>query len=283
MFRTESRPSAQKSLARTTAKGPSRSSDGAISERLAIGALRIGTSGWHYDSWRGPFYPPDLKPKDFLPFYVSRFATTELNNTFYRLPTTKALHAWRDSTPDDFLFAWKASRMITHLKRLKDVEENIAFVFERMNALGDKFGPVLFQLPPTLKADAERRERLARCLGQLPKGRRFTFEFRDPSWYEGSILDLLRDHDVALCFSDHEAAPAPWAVTASFIYIRAHGTDGRYAGNYGNVALAEWASLIARWRAQGRDVYVYFDNDVKSAAPMDAKRLLELTAEGPQS
>jgi uncharacterized protein YecE (DUF72 family) len=161
---------------------------------------------------------------------------------------------------------------------LKDVEENIAFVFNRMDGLGEKFGPVLFQLPPSFKADAERRERLARFLGQLPKGRRYTFEFRDPSWYEAPILDLLRDHDVALCFSDHEAAPAPWEVTASFVYIRAHGTDGRYAGNYADETLGKWAALIAQWRQERRNTYVFFDNDVKSAAPADAKRLIELTS-----
>ena len=279
MSESEGQSHRQKSLARAIAPGPSRSARPADLRSVKGGALRIGTSGWHYDSWRGPFYPPDLKPKDFLAFYGERFATTELNNTFYRLPTTKALEAWRDGTPDDFLFAWKASRMITHLKRLKDVEENITFVFERMRALEGKFGPVLFQLPPSFKADAERRERLVRCLDQLPKGRRYTFEFRDPSWYEGPILDRLRDHDVALCFSDHEAAPAPWEVTASFVYIRAHGTDGRYAGNYGDTTLADWAGLIAQWRAEGRDVYVYFDNDVKSAAPTDAERLRQVTAE----
>jgi uncharacterized protein YecE (DUF72 family) len=241
------------------------------------GTLRIGTSGWHYASWRGPFYPPDAKPKELLAFYSRRFDTTELNNTFYRLPSEKALAAWRDGTPEDFLFAWKASRMITHMKRLKDVEENIAFVFDRMDALGEKFGPVLFQLPPSLKADAERRERLARCLALLPKNRRHTFEFRDPSWYEPALLDLLRDHDVALCLSDHEAAPAPWEATASFVYIRAHGSEGRYAGHYDTETLRRWSEAIAAWRRNGQDVYVYFDNDIKAAAPGDAEALIAMT------
>jgi uncharacterized protein YecE (DUF72 family) len=228
------------------------------------GALRIGTSGWHYASWRGPFYPAEAKPTELLALYSRHFDTTELNNTFYRLPTEKAL-------------AWKASRMITHMKRLKEIEENIAFVFGRMDALGDKFGPVLFQLPPTFKADAERRERLARCLSVLPKNRRHTFEFRDPSWYEPAILDLLRDHDVALCLSDHEAAPAPWEATASFVYIRAHGSEGRYAGHYDLKILRRWTKAIAGWRQTGRDVYVYFDNDVKAAAPGDAEALIAMT------
>jgi uncharacterized protein YecE (DUF72 family) len=203
-----------------------------------LGSIRIGTSGWHYASWRGPFYPPEVKPKNFLSFYLQKFSSTEINNSFYRLPREAMLECWRDATPDGFLFAWKASRFITHMKKLKDVEDSVALVFGRMAALGPKFGPVLFQLPPSLKAD---RERLAEFLALLPRERRITFEFRHPSWYEPPILDLLRDHDVALCFSDHIAAPSPWCVTASFVYIRAHGTDGRYAGNYSDETLSDWA------------------------------------------
>jgi uncharacterized protein YecE (DUF72 family) len=214
-----------------------------------------------------------MKTKDFLSFYVTRFSTTELNNPFYRLPTEEAVKAWRKATPPDFLFAWKASRLITHYKRLKEAEENVAFMFRRMEALGDKLGPVLFQLPPYLGAD---RERLARFLTQLPAGRRYTFEFRHPTWYEPPILDLLREHDVSLCLSDHAAAPAPWEVTASFVYIRGHGPSGRYWGSYSDDTLARWADDIERWRGEGRAVYCYFDNDVKSAAPADAGRLLAL-------
>jgi len=232
--------------------------------------IRIGTSGWHYDSWRGPFYPAEVKPKAFLGHYAGRFSTTEVNNSFYRLPSTKALESWRDGTPENFLFAWKCSRVVTHYKRLKDVSENIAFIFGRMDALADKFGPVLFQLPPRLQAD---RERLAAFLAILPADRRHTLEFRHPSWFEPPILDLLTEHDVSLCLSDHAAAPAPWALTASWVYIRPHGPGGRYAGNYSPEALASWARDIARWRREGRDVYCYFDNDQKSAAPADAQAL----------
>jgi uncharacterized protein YecE (DUF72 family) len=241
------------------------------------GALRIGTSGWHYASWRGPFYPAKLRPADFLSFYRERFSTAEINNSFYRLPSVEAVAAWRDGTPDDFLFAWKASRFITHLKKLKGVEDSIDLVFGRMAALGGKSGPVLFQLPPMLHAD---RERLAAFLALLPRGYRYTIEFRHPSWYEASIFDLLREHDAALCLSDHAAAPAPWEVTASWIYIRGHGADGRYAGNYSDDTLDDWARRIAAWRTQGRDVYCYFDNDIKSAAPTDAERLVGRTSGG---
>jgi uncharacterized protein YecE (DUF72 family) len=215
-----------------------------------------------------------MKTKDFLSYYITRFDTTELNNPFYRTPTEAAAKAWRDATPEGFLFAWKLSRVITHMKRLKDVEENVPFVLGRARQLGAKLGPVLVQLPPSLKPD---RDRLARFLDVLPKDLRFTFEFRHPGWYEPPILDLLRDRDAALCLSDHAAAPAPWEATASFVYIRAHGPEGRYAGNYSEGALEKWSSDIARWRAAGRDIYVYFDNDIKTAAPADADRLIALT------
>ncbi|MDQ4136349.1 MAG: DUF72 domain-containing protein, partial [Pseudomonadota bacterium] len=131
------------------------------------GALRIGTSGWHYASWRGPFYPAALKPADFLAYYRTRFSSAEINNSFYRLPTEEAVAAWREGTPEDFLFAWKASRFITHMKKLRGVEESLDLVFGRMAGLGEKLGPVLFQLPPMLRAD---RDRLGGFLALLPVG-----------------------------------------------------------------------------------------------------------------
>ncbi|MGF9762078.1 DUF72 domain-containing protein [Microvirga sp. 0TCS3.31] len=262
-------------IARQAAPEPSRS----VSPALSVPEIRIGTSGWHYRSWHGPFYPARLKIKDFLSYYVQRFDTAEINNSFYRLPTEQAVRAWHDSTPKRFLFAWKASRFITHMKRLKGIEESIDLVFGRMNALGDKFGPVLFQLPPTFKADAETRERVARCLSLVPQGRRCAFEFRHPSWYEENAFRILRDHNAALCISDHADAPAPWEATADFVYVRAHGTNGRYAGSYSDETLQDWTRRIADWRKDERSVYVYFDNDIKSAAPGDAQTLLRLLAE----
>jgi uncharacterized protein YecE (DUF72 family) len=242
-------------------------------ERSNLPPVRIGTSGWHYPSWRGPFYPETTKPKDFLSFYITRFGTAELNNPFYRLPTEAAVECWRDSTPDDFVFAWKASRFITHMIKLRNAENALQVMFGRAEILGPKLGPILFQLPPSLKAD---RERLATFLGLLPPGHRYTFEFRHPSWYEPPVLDLLREHDVALCLSDHANAPSPWEVTASFVYIRGHGPSGWYWGSYGDGTLQTWAGAIARWREEGRAVFCYFDNDIKSAAPEDARRLLDL-------
>lgn len=233
--------------------------------------LRIGTSGWSYASWRGPFFPKDVRVKDHLAFYATRFNTTELNAPFYRTPTPEAVKGWFESTPDDFVFAWKASRFITHWKRLTEKCENsIALMEDRLRPLRHKAGPILFQLPPGMHAN---RERLAGFFKLLRKRRPYVFEFRHPSWYEPPILDVLRDHDAALCLSDHSDAPAPWEATASFVYVRGHGPTGRYHSHYPDATLQAWARDIKRWRRQRRDVYCFFDNDQKSAAPRDAERL----------
>jgi uncharacterized protein YecE (DUF72 family) len=235
-------------------------------------SLRIGTSGWDYGSWKGPFYPAPVKAKDQLAYYSTRFDTAEINNSFYRLPTEKALDTWLETVPEGFVFSWKASRFITHFRRLKDAEESVALVFGRMARLGSAFGPVLFQLPPQMKLD---RERLAGFLALLPPCR-CAVEFRDESWYVPEIMTLLAEHNAALCISDHAAAPSPWEVTADFVYLRGHGPSGRYHGTYSDATLGEWNEAIKGWRGDGRDVYVYFDNDQKSAAPQDAERLRKL-------
>lgn len=237
--------------------------------------IEIGTSGWHYGSWRGPFYPKEVKIRDQLSYYATRFPTTEVNNSFYRLPTAKAVAEWRAAVPADFVFGWKASRYITHFRRLKDCADSIKLVFGRMDGLGDNFGPVLFQLPPQFHAD---RERLGGFLKLLPKNRRHAFEFRHESWYDETIFDVLRDHNAALCISDHAAAPSPWEATADFVYLRGHGPGGQYKGAYSDETLDEWAQSIRHWRRGRREVYVYFDNDQKSQAPKDAERLTALFA-----
>lgn len=242
------------------------------------GQLFVGTSGWHYESWLGPFYPERYPKPKLLAFYAGVFAATEINLSFYRLPSAEAVASWRDDTPENFLFSWKAHRVITHYRRLQNTEEDIAQVFARMEGLGPKFGPVLFQLPPRFKAD---RERLAGFIATLPAGCRYTFEFRDPSWYEPAIIDLLRDSGASLCLSDHAHAPAPWVATADFVYIRGHGPSGRYHGSYEDVTLADWARHTEEWRRQGRDVFCFFDNDIKAAAPADAQRFSELTRPPP--
>ena len=211
--------------------------------------------------------------KDQLSYYTTRFHTAEINNSFYRLPSEKAVKSWSETVPDGFCFAWKASRYITHFKRLKDCEDSIALVFGRMKLLGAHRGPALFQLPPQFHANVER---LAGFLKHLPREPRAAFEFRHESWFDKAVFDVLADHNVALCIGDHAAAPAPWEVTADLVYLRGHGPSGRYHGAYSDAALAAWAKHIKTWRRQKRDVFVYFDNDQKSQAPKDAERLTAL-------
>jgi len=236
--------------------------------------ILIGTSGWHYESWRGPFFPKGLPLKNQLQYYASQFPTAELTGVFYRTPTREAVKSWRDQTGKDFVFAWKASKFITHWKRLSEKSDNsIALMETRLKVLGPKTGPVLFQLPPRFMAN---RERLAAFLKMLPRRHRYAFEFRHPSWYEAAILDVLRERDVALCISDHHDAPSPWEVTARHVYVRGHGPGGAYKGNYSDRELRRWARTIRKWRRGRRSVYVYFDNDQKSAAPKDAQRLMHI-------
>jgi uncharacterized protein YecE (DUF72 family) len=240
----------------------------------AMAKVLIGTSGWHYASWRGPFFPRELMVKHQLQYYATQFATTELNGVFYRTPTRSAVSDWRDTTPDDFVFAWKASKFITHWKRLSDKSRNsLALLEDRISILGRKAGPILFQLPPRFEADPER---LAAFVELVSRRRRYVFEFRHPSWYAGNVLRVLSKANIALCLSDHHDAPAPWKRTADFVYIRGHGPTGRYKGHYSTKTLEQWASRISGWKRQRCDVYVYFDNDQKSAAPKDALRLKAL-------
>jgi uncharacterized protein YecE (DUF72 family) len=234
----------------------------------------IGTSGWHYGSWKGPFYPHNLRQREWLQFYATRFPTAELNGVFYRTPTLEAVTGWADQTPDDFIFAWKASKFITHWKRLSDRSANSLELLEsRISLLRHKAGPILFQLPPQFEINYDR---LASFLTMLRSGRRYAFEFRHPSWYVPRVLRLLAEENVSLCLSDHHDAPAPWKRTADFVYIRGHGPGGRYKGHYRTATLESWAKQIKSWKRRGHDAYVYFDNDQKSAAPRDAARLMAL-------
>jgi uncharacterized protein YecE (DUF72 family) len=235
-----------------------------------MSALHIGCSGWVYKDWRGPFYPPEVRDRDRLAYYASRFDTAEINASFYRLPSEQTVEGWASQAPPGFIFAWKVSRFITHNKKLKDCADSVALVFGRMALLGDAHGPALIQLPPQLRRNDDR---LADFLALQPRDCRRTVEFRHDSWYAPQVFQILADFDAALCISDHHSAPSPWEVPASWVYVRGHGPGGRYAGRYAAAELERWAAEIARWRAEGRDVYVYFDNDIKSAAPRDANAL----------
>jgi uncharacterized protein YecE (DUF72 family) len=234
----------------------------------------VGTSGWTYDGWRGPFYPEKTPKSTWLNYYATQFGTTEINSSFYRTPTLEAVRSWRDQTPQDFVFAWKASKFITHWKRLTSKCENsIALMQSRLDVLGPKALVVLFQLPARF---AKNCERLDDFLKMLPSVYRYAFEFRHKSWYDDDVFDVLHAHDVSLCLSDHRDAPSPWEVTASHVYVRGHGPDGHYRDNYSAKTLQHWADRIMTWQRQQRSVLVYFDNDQKAAAPKDAGRLVDL-------
>jgi uncharacterized protein YecE (DUF72 family) len=211
-----------------------------------------------------------------LATYAATFATAEINNSFYRLPSINAVAAWRQQVPDGFVFAVKGSRFVTHYRKLRDVGDSIKLILERLEPLGDAFGPLLWQLPPFLKPDIGL---LAEFLDALPESRRQTIEFRDPAWYSAATFHVLADHDTALCISDHAAAPAPFEATASFVYLRGHGPGGRYFGSYATDMLQGWADRIMGWQGEGRSVFVYFDNDVGAAAPADAQRLITVLKE----
>ena len=235
-----------------------------------------GHPGGRIRTGAGGFTPRDVAQKDWLPWYAQQFNAAEINGSFYRTPTLEAVQSWCERTPADFRFAWKASKFITHWKRLKASAENsIALMVTRLEVLGEKCGPVLFQLPGRFHAD---RNRLADFIKMLPETYRYAFEFRHESWYEDAILQVLRDHNIALCLSDHHEAPAPWAVTADLVYVRGHGPTGRYKGHYPDATLKGWAEHISAWREEQKTVYVFFDNDQKSAAPTDAKQLVKLCA-----
>jgi uncharacterized protein YecE (DUF72 family) len=233
--------------------------------------IRIGTSGWSYKSWRGPFFPRELMVKHQFAYYATQFDTTELNGVFYRTPSSSTVRAWRDTSPKDFLFSWKASQFITHWKRLGPTSRNsLDLMNERLKFLGPKAGPVLFQLPPNFQRNDDR---LQQFLVMLSKRWRYAFEFRHSSWYDDAIFDILRRANISLCISDHHDAPSPWLPTANFIYIRGHGPWGTYQGSYSGQSLKRWAKQVNKWGEAGYKIFNYFDNDQKSQAPFDAFRL----------
>lgn len=232
---------------------------------------RIGCSGWNYDDWRGTFYPARAPRRRWLELYAERFDTVEVNTTFYRLPRRQAVAAWVAQTPPGFIFAVKASRYLTHIRRLQDLDQGIPRFYERIEPLLDagRLGPVLWQLPANFHRDDQR---LAGWLGALPEGRH-TIEFRHPSWFAAPVLQALRDHGVALTIGDHPERPfQSHEATADWRFVRFHyGSRGR-AGNYSATELDTWARRIAQWRRR-EEVWAYFNNDWRGFAPANAKAL----------
>jgi uncharacterized protein YecE (DUF72 family) len=233
-------------------------------------AVLVGTSGWQYDDWRGRFYPKDLPKSEWLRYFSEAFPTVEVNNTFYQLPKEETFVAWREASADGFLVTVKASRYITHLRRLRDCRDPVRLLWSRCRRLGKKLGPVLFQLPPNFKADVDL---LRAFLRLLPKSMRPAFEFRHPSWENEETHRALDEAGCALVLADRPRARLPNVVTGGWSYIRFH--QGSLVGpGYSRAKLRRWADRIADMPT--RDTFVYFNNDTGGAAVRDAMTLREL-------
>jgi len=232
---------------------------------------RIGCSGWQYTHWRGDFYPATLPRNLWLEYYAQRFNTVEINNTFYRLPETSTFKRWVREAPRGFVYAVKASRFLTHMKKLKDPAEPIQRFFSRARHLRATLGPVLFQLPPRWPVNLERLETF---LEALPPRRRYVFEFREPSWYRDNVLALLEAHGAAICLHDMAGSSSGKILVGPFVYVRFHGVQ-KYSGSYTDRMLDDWADWLADRMMVGTPIYAYFNNDAAGHAPHDAVRLRE--------
>lgn len=230
--------------------------------------LHVGTSGWNYPHWREHFYPRGLPERDWLGYYARRFDTVEINYSFYRWPERESFEKWSRETPEGFVFAVKASRYLTHRKKLKDPEEPLARVIDHARGLGAKLGPILYQLPPHWKANLDR---LREFLALLPTDIRHAMEFRDPSWQTEEVYRLLEEHSVAYCIMSAPALPRVMRVTAPFAYIRMHHGGGP-DGGYDDHQLEWWAEQLSPMLPT-TDIYVYFNNDLQAHAVTNALSL----------
>lgn len=235
--------------------------------------VHIGTSGWNYKHWQGTFYPLQLKSKNLLCFYSKKLHTVEINSSFYHLPELKTFENWRDIIPKNFIFAVKASRFITHIKRLKDAKEAVDNLIERAKGLQQALGPILFQLPPRWKCNTER---LNTFLEILPKGHCYTFEFRDNSWWNEATYQILKNFNAAFCIFQLAGQLTPKEITANFIYIRLHGPGDKYQGLYDKKTLKAWSSDFVEWNKQGKEVFCYFDNDECGYAVQNALEMQQM-------
>jgi uncharacterized protein YecE (DUF72 family) len=238
------------------------------------GKIFVGTSGWNYPHWgNGRFYPRSLPQKEWLAFYARHFGTVEINNTFYRLPAPETFIRWSKTVPAKFVFAVKASRFITHVKRLKEPEQSVKLFLSRLSRLRNKQGPILFQLPPRMKVDVGRFKGLIHYLKRR-RNLKVAFEFRHESWLTEEVYDFMQDTGWTICLADGQDFSQEIPLIGSFFYIRRHGTTARYASCYSDEQLAEDAKFATKLARQGKNVYIYFNNDAEGYALKNAQTLI---------
>lgn len=235
----------------------------------------IGTSGWYYPHWVGPLFPRAMPRIDWLSHYARRFRCVEINHSFYRLPRADSVRTWLQRTPRDFRFTLKASRFITHMKKLQDCREPLDTLLAFAKPFGERLAAVLFQLPPHWRVNLGRLDEFLALLPQRPA---CAIEFRDPSWFVDDVYRLLEGYGVGFCQFDLAGFASPTVVTDRLVYVRLHGPEVAYAGSYADADLRAWAARLGDWDAHGHDVFVFFDNDRDAAAVRDADRLARLVA-----
>ena len=237
---------------------------------MTRGKIHIGCSGWTYAHWRGRFYPDEMKQKEWFQHYSRFFQTVEINNTFYHLPTAKTFQHWKRQAPKKFVYSVKVNRYITHMKKLKESREPVGKFLKMSRLLGEHLGPLLFQLPPNWRADVPR---LASFLRLLPRDLHHVFEFRNATWHSDDVFDLLDQYGVSFCAHDMPGLDVPRKAVGPIAYVRFHGAHQKYRGGYPGPTLRSWAEWIQEQASEGRDVFVYFNNDIDAHAVFDAQLL----------
>ena len=243
---------------------------------MVEGRLYIGTSGFTYNHWRDVFYPRELSEKKWLEYYARHFSTVEINSSFYHLPRLSTCKNWGERVPENFLFAMKASRYITHIKKLRDIEEPVKNFFQVIHSLEKKLGPILFQFPPGMKKDIPLLEDF---IEKLPRGFCHVFEFRNRTWFEDDLFNLLDNRGITFCIHDLPKRATPYVETGNFNYVRFHGAQAAYSSFYSEKELEKWARRFIECTKTGKDVFSYFNNDMHGYAIENAKTLKHILGE----
>jgi uncharacterized protein YecE (DUF72 family) len=240
---------------------------------MSSGSIHLGTSGWTYDHWKEVFYPNDVPKRQWFEYYCSQFQTVELNASFYRIPTLKVVEGWNSRSPQEFRFAIKMSRLVTHERKLKNCEHELEWFFSVFEPLTKKIAVFLIQLPPTLKFDPDRIINFSRL---FPRDAHAVFEFRNTTWYRDETVSVLRDLGYSFCIHDMSELATEKIVTSPIAYIRFHGFDSQYGGDYPDNHLLQWAKWIKAQAARGVSVYGYFNNDIGGFAVKNCRKLIQL-------